>query len=100
LLVLLLLSKDIDSVLQLREPCSLAIDVMPPSFYALSDCLVPHDGFLFLPKHLYFMLDLDQFLFFCSSFDFLSFLIPILHLDLIELGVATHDLKRRRCPQR
>jgi hypothetical protein len=72
---------------------------MPLSFGALSDCLVSYDRFLFLPEPLYFLLDPDQFLLFYSSFNFLSFLISILHLDLIELGVIMDDLKRRRCPR-
>jgi hypothetical protein len=49
-----------------------------------SDCLSSHDGFLLLPEPLYFLLDPDQFLLFCCSFDFFSFNIPVLHLDLIE----------------
>jgi hypothetical protein len=77
-----------------HETCSLPVDVLSPSFGTLSDYLVPHDGFLFLLEPLYFLLDPDQFLLFCSSFDFLSFLIPVLHLDLIELGVTMDDLKR------
>jgi hypothetical protein len=48
LLALLLLLKDIDNVLQLHEPCSLLVDVLPLGFSVLSDCLVPHYGFLFL----------------------------------------------------
>jgi hypothetical protein len=43
---------------------------------------------------LFFLLNRDQFLLFYSSFDFLSFLIPVLHLDLIELGVAMDNLKQ------
>jgi hypothetical protein len=77
----------------------LHIDVLPPSFDALSNCFALHDGFLFLSKSLYFLLDLDQYLLFYHSFDFHSFLIPVLYLDLIELEVAMDDLKRQRCPQ-
>jgi hypothetical protein len=99
LLALLLLPKDIDSVLQLCEPCSLLVDALPPSFDVLSYCMAPHDGFLFLLEPLYFLLDSDQFLVIYSSFDFLSFLMPVLHLDLIRLGVTVNDLKWRRCPR-
>jgi hypothetical protein len=59
-----------------------------------------HDGFLFLLEPLYFLLDPNQFLLFCCSFDFLGFLIPVLHLDLIELWVVVNDLNWRRCPWR
>jgi hypothetical protein len=93
LLMLLLLSKDIDGVLQLREPCSLPIDMLPPSFDTLSDCLVPHNRLLFLLEPLYILLDPNQFFLFYDSFDFLDFLIPVLHLGLIELEVAMDDLK-------
>jgi hypothetical protein len=40
---------------------------------------------------LHFMLDSDQLLLFCS-FIFISFFIPVLHLDLIELGIALNEL--------
>jgi hypothetical protein len=65
---------------------------LPARFSALSDCLSSHDGFLFLSKPLYFLLDPNQFLLLCCSFDFLSFLFPVLHLDLIKLGVVVDDL--------
>jgi hypothetical protein len=98
LLVLLLLLKDIDSVLQLCKLCSLLVDVLPPGFSVLSDPLVPHYGFLFLPEPLYFLLDSNQFLLLYNSSNFLSFLIPVLHLDLIRLRVIVNDLRRRSCP--
>jgi hypothetical protein len=60
----------------------------------LSDCMSSHDGFLFLSEPLYFLLDPDQFLLLFYSFDFLNFLIPVLHLDLVELGVIMNDLNR------
>jgi hypothetical protein len=63
----------------------LPVNVLSPSFGMLSDCLMSHDGFLFLHAPLYFLLDSDQFLLLYCSFNFLSFLIPVLHLDLIEL---------------
>jgi hypothetical protein len=59
LLVVFSLLKDIDGVLQLCEPCSLLVDVLLSSFSKLSDCLVPHDGFLFLLEPFYFLLDPD-----------------------------------------
>jgi hypothetical protein len=67
--------------------------VLPLSFGALSDCLVPHDGFLFLPEPFYFLLDPDQFFLFYCSFEFLSFLIPVLNLGLIKLRATMDDLK-------
>jgi hypothetical protein len=84
LLALLLLPNDIDSVLQLCKPFLLLVDALPSGFGVLRDCMVPHYGFLFLPELLYFLLDSDQFILY-SSIDFLSFLIPILHLHLIRL---------------
>jgi hypothetical protein len=81
--------------------CSaLPVDVLPLSFGVLSYYLSSHDGFLFLHEPLYFLLDPDQFLLLYYSFDFLGFLIPVLHLDLIELGVIMNDLNWRRCPWR
>jgi hypothetical protein len=94
LLALLLLLKDINSVLQLCEPCSLLVDALPPGFGMLSDCPVPHYLFLFLSEPLYLMLDSNQFLLLYRSFDFLSFLIPVLHLDLIRLRVVMNDQRR------
>jgi hypothetical protein len=76
----------------------LHVDVFPLSFGMLSDGLSSHDGFLFLPEAFYFLLDLDQLVLY-YSFDFLSFLIPVLYLDLIELRVVMDDLKMQRCPQ-
>jgi hypothetical protein len=51
-----------------------------------------HDGFLFLFEPLYFLLDPDQFLLLYYSFNFLGFLILVLHLELIELWVIMNDL--------
>jgi hypothetical protein len=53
-----------------------------------------HDGFLFLSEPLYFLLDPDQFLLLFYNFDFLSFLILVLHLDLVELRVIVNDLNQ------
>jgi hypothetical protein len=66
----------------------------------LSYFLVPHDGFLFLPEPLYFLLDFDQLLLLCNSFYFLSFLIPFFYLDLITLIVTVNDPKWQWCPRR
>jgi hypothetical protein len=63
--------------------------MLPSSFDALSCCLPPHDGFLFLMEPIDFVLDSDQLLLLL----FYGFIfIPVLHLDLIELGVALNDL--------
>jgi hypothetical protein len=61
-------------------------------FGALCNCLTSHDGFLFLQESLYFMMDPDQLLLLCCVFIFFSFLISILHLDLIKLDIALNDL--------
>jgi hypothetical protein len=91
-LSLLLLAKDIECILQLREPHPLSVDMLYASFDELSDVLPSHDGFLFLPEPLYFLLNPGQLLLFCCSFSFFSFLIPIMHLDLVELSVALNIL--------
>jgi hypothetical protein len=57
------------------------------SFGALCDGLPSHDGLLFLPEPLYFLLNHGQLLF-CCGFVFIDFLVPILHLDLVELSIA------------
>jgi hypothetical protein len=48
LLPLLLLTKDVDGVLEFRKPCSISVDVLPSSFDTLSCCLPSGDSFLFL----------------------------------------------------
>jgi hypothetical protein len=53
---------------------------------------------MFLTEPLNFLLDPDQFLLFCD-FVFLSFFIPVVHMDLVELDVALNDLCWSRCPQ-
>jgi hypothetical protein len=71
----------------------LPIDVLSPSFGALSGFLSSHDGLLLLLKSLYFLLDPDQLT--LIGFDFLFFwFIPILDFNLIELGFALVDLRR------
>jgi hypothetical protein len=87
-LSLLLVVKVIDSTLQLCELRSLSVDVLYMSFGALCDGLPSHDGFLFLPEPLYFQLNPGQLLLFCCGFILFDLLIPILHLDLVELSVA------------
>jgi hypothetical protein len=62
------------------------------SFGALHNGLPSHDGFLFLLELLYFLLNPGQLLLFCCGFIRFSFLVPILHLDLVELSVALNIL--------
>jgi hypothetical protein len=50
--------------------------------------LPSHDGFLLLPEPLYFLLKPGQLLLFFYDFVFFAFLIPILHLYLVELSIA------------
>jgi hypothetical protein len=66
--------------------------MLSASFGALSNGLPSHDGLLFLPEPLYFLLNPGQLLLFCCGFIFFSFLIPILHLHLIELSIALNIL--------
>jgi hypothetical protein len=66
--------------------------MLSSSFGTLSYCLPLHDEFLFLTEPLDLLLDSDQFLLFFCGFIFVSFFIPVLHLDLIELDVALNDL--------
>jgi hypothetical protein len=91
-LSLLLLAKDIDSILQLRELRPLSVATLSTSFNTLCDGLTSHHGFLFLPEPLFFLLIPGQLLLFCCGFILLGFLIPILHLDLVELSVALNIL--------
>jgi hypothetical protein len=88
LLPLLLLAKNVDGILQLYEPRPLSVDVLLVSFGALSNGLPSHNGFLYLPEPLYFLLNPGQLLLFCCGFVFFGFLIPILYLDLVELSIA------------
>jgi hypothetical protein len=57
LLSLLLLVKDLDGVLKLRESCSFFINVLSSSSITLSYCLPYYDRFLFLVKPLYLLLN-------------------------------------------
>jgi hypothetical protein len=92
LLSLLLLAKDIDSILQLRELHPLSVDMMYMSFGVLYDGLPFYDGFLFLSEPLYFLLNPGQLLLFCCGFVLFGFLVPILHLDLVELSITLNIL--------
>jgi hypothetical protein len=64
----------------------------------LRDRLPSHDRFLFLPEPLYLLLNPDRLLL-CRGFVFFSFLIPILHLDLIQLSFGLGDLYWQRFPR-
>jgi hypothetical protein len=94
----LLLTKDVNGVLQLCKPCSLSIYVLPPGFGALNCCVPPHDRFVFLTEPLNLLLDSEQ-LFLFYNFVFGGFFLPILHLDLFELDISLDDLFWRRCLQ-
>jgi hypothetical protein len=52
-----LLVNDLNSVLELHEPCSLSIYVLPSSFGALSCGLPASDGFLVLTELLNLLLN-------------------------------------------
>jgi hypothetical protein len=65
----------------------LSFDVLPAGLRALDYNLSSHDGFLFLPMPLNFLLDFGQLLL-CYCFIFLGFFIQIMDLDLIELCIA------------
>jgi hypothetical protein len=60
LLALLLLTKDLDVVLELCEPCSFSIDVLPFGFGMPSCCLPSCDSFLFLAEPLDLLLNPGQ----------------------------------------
>jgi hypothetical protein len=94
ILSLLLLAEDANSILQFFLSRLLPIDVLPLSFSTLSDFLSSHDGLLLLSKPLYFLLDPDQLILVDLGFLFFCF-VPILDLDLVELGFALVDLRRR-----
>jgi hypothetical protein len=95
-LSLLLLTENNEGVLQLGEPRSLSVDVLPTGLGALDCSLSSQDGFLFLPELLNFLLDSSQLLLYCC-FIFIGFFIPILDLDLIELCVSLSHVYWRRC---
>jgi hypothetical protein len=63
LLPLLLLVKDLNGVLELRESCSFSVNVLSFGFDTLRCCLPPCDAFLFLTEPLHLLLDSGQLLF-------------------------------------
>jgi hypothetical protein len=67
--------------------------VLSLSFDALSGFLSSHDGLLLLSKPLYFLLDPDQLTLVSLGFLFFYF-IPILDIDLVELGFTLIDLRQ------
>jgi hypothetical protein len=87
------LAEDVNGILQFCQPRTLPIDVLSLTFGTLSDFLSSHDGLLLLSKPLYFLLDPDQLALVGRSFLFFCF-IPILDIDLVELGFALVDLRR------
>jgi hypothetical protein len=95
---LLLLSKNIESVLHLCDPRSLPIDILHVSFGVFDYSLSSQDGFLFLPDPLNFLLDSGQFLLFFCCFNFLGLFVPIKDLDLVKLCVPMDHLHWQRCP--
>jgi hypothetical protein len=97
-LSLLLLVKDIDSILQLCELCLLSVDMLSMGFSALCDGLPSHNGFLFLPEPLYFLLNAAQPLLFFCGFVLFDFHEPILHLNLVEISIALNIMYRWECP--
>jgi hypothetical protein len=62
------------------------------SFDVLRNRLSSHDRFLFLSEPLYLLLDPNQLFLLCCGFVFFSFLVPVLHLNLIKLDIALNDL--------
>jgi hypothetical protein len=83
-----LMMENVEGVLQLGEPRLLSVDVLPMGLGALDCSLCSQDGFLFLSKHLKFLLDSGQLLLLYCCFVFLGFFIPVMDLDLIELCVS------------
>jgi hypothetical protein len=95
-LSLLLLVKDIDSILQLHEHRPLSIDMLPMRLSAMDYNLPSHDGLLFLLEPLNFLLDSGQLFLLCCFF-FFGFFVLIMDLDLIKLGPSLNYLCWRRC---
>jgi hypothetical protein len=85
---LLLLTKNIEGVLQLDDPRLLSVDVLSVSFGTLNCNLSSQDGLLFSPEPLNFLLDSGQ-LFFFYYFVFLIFFVPIIDFDLVELRISS-----------
>jgi hypothetical protein len=89
---LLLLAKDLDSVLELHESCSFSVDVLPSGFGMLNCYMPPSDGFLFLTEPLDLLLDSGQLLF--CSFSFEGVVFPIFNLNLLELSIVLDGLNQ------
>jgi hypothetical protein len=85
LLPLLQLAKDLNAILELCEPCSLSIYMLPSGFGALSCGLSASDGFLFLIKPFYLLLNPSLLCFYCS------FIFPIFILNLFELCISLDE---------
>jgi hypothetical protein len=94
LLPLFLLAKDLDGVLELRESCSFFVNMLPPGFDMLGCCLPSLDSFLFLVEPFDLLLDSGQLLL------FYNIVLPVFHLDLLELCILLNDLNWQRCPRR
>jgi hypothetical protein len=90
-LSLLLLAKDVNNVLQLREPHVLSVDVLPVSLGALDYGLSSHDRLLLLLKPLNFLLDSGRLFHFCFCF-FFDFLVLV--KDMIEIYLSLDYLRR------
>jgi hypothetical protein len=82
-----LVAEIFEVVFHLCESRSLSVDVLSMSFSALH-CSLPYQNGLFLPEPLDLLLDSGQLLFFCCRCFFLSFVIPIINLDVIRLADA------------
>jgi hypothetical protein len=65
--------------------------VLPLGFGALDYHLPSQNGFLFLMEPLDLLLDSEQLLL-VSSFIFGGLFLPVLQLDLLEVGVSLNDL--------
>jgi hypothetical protein len=98
-LPLFLLAKDLDGVLELREPCSFCVNVLPSDFSTLSFYLPSCDNLLFLMEPLDLLLNSSQLYLFCD-FIFGGFVLPIFNLELLNLYIFLDDLNWRRCPWR
>jgi hypothetical protein len=89
------LTEDLNIVLELREPCSLPVYVLPFAFGSLSCGLSMCDGFLLLMKPFYLLLNPGE-LYFYYDFIIENFMFPVFHLDLLKLYVFLNDLKWQR----
>jgi hypothetical protein len=97
LLPLFVLVKDLDVVLELREPCLLSVYVLPSGFGTLNYDVSVSDSFMFLMEPFNLLLNPSQFCLF-HNFIFECFIFPIFNFNLLELCISLDDLNRRRCP--